>query len=78
MRLDQLSSLVRLGRRTKVRPLAVFILDEFKGRLVGPIFGGGCEKNRADIKATDFFVGPIFFKAAAKNRAYKSHRVNRP
>ena len=34
MCLDQLSSLVRLGRRTKVRPLAVIILDEFKGRIL--------------------------------------------
>ena len=49
-------------------------------RLVGPINGGGFEKNRADLKicctATD--VGPIFFEAAAKNQADKSHRVNRP
>ena len=47
-------------------------------RLVSPIFGGGFEKNRADIRNLLHYVGPIFFKAAAKNRANKLHRVNRP
>ena len=47
-------------------------------RLVGLIFGGGFENNRADIVQQIFYVGPIFFKAAAKNRADKSHCVNRP
>ena len=72
MRLDQLSSLVRLGRRTKVRPLAVFILDEFKGRFTR------CDLSARFLAAALKKIGPIFFKAAAKNRAYKSHRVNRP
>ena len=31
-----------------------------------------------DLVQQIFYVGPIFFKAAAKNRADKSHRVNRP
>ena len=55
MSLEELSSLVRLGRRTKVRPLAVFILDEFKRRrkIVCPIL------SQADY-AVFFVVRPVF------------------